>query len=313
MPAHIKSMLNGVSLQVPVAEGRMALGTWQGVYVAEHRSAPHRREVILQFLGLTAPGVTQRSLQTTAENWRRLSFIEGEEKHDGLSKTAAGGGLNSRIPAGTAVAQGASPPPAVSVSPVVSPHNAMLMVISSAASSLSDKVDIVARFTGFIEQRNFTEGQQVKKAICCSASSKTPTKPRSISSAPISPGPKPRRSTPICSCSAPRSWSTTRTCRNPRSTSASPIEQSAQADVMQAQALLEQAQINLGYTEIRSPIDGRIGIANFTVGNLVGPSSGTLGDDRQPGSDLRHLSGERGRYHRLSSAGSPSRPTRTRM
>jgi len=51
MPAHIKSMLNGVSLQVPVAGGRMALGSWQGVYVAEHRAAPHRREVILQFLG----------------------------------------------------------------------------------------------------------------------------------------------------------------------------------------------------------------------------------------------------------------------
>ncbi len=44
----------------------------------------------------------------------------------------------------------------------------------------------------------------------------------------------------------------------------------------QAQALLDQAEINLGYTEIRSPIDGRIGIAIFTVGNLVGPSSGTL-------------------------------------
>jgi membrane fusion protein (multidrug efflux system) len=53
-------------------------------------------------------------------------------------------------------------------------------------------------------------------------------------------------------------------------------EQAAKADVMQAQALTEQAQINLGYTEIRAPIDGRIGLANFTVGNLVGPSSGTL-------------------------------------
>jgi secondary thiamine-phosphate synthase enzyme len=51
MPAHIKSMLNGVSLQVPVADGAMALGTWQGIYVAEHRAAPHRREVVLQFLG----------------------------------------------------------------------------------------------------------------------------------------------------------------------------------------------------------------------------------------------------------------------
>jgi multidrug efflux pump subunit AcrA (membrane-fusion protein) len=45
---------------------------------------------------------------------------------------------------------------------------------------------------------------------------------------------------------------------------------------MQAQALLDQAQINLGYTEIRSPIDGRIGLAVYTVGNLVSPSSGTL-------------------------------------
>jgi secondary thiamine-phosphate synthase enzyme len=51
MPAHVKSMLNGVSLHVPVTEGRMALGTWQGIYVAEHRQSPHRREVVLQFLG----------------------------------------------------------------------------------------------------------------------------------------------------------------------------------------------------------------------------------------------------------------------
>jgi len=54
MPAHIKSMLNGVAVQVPVAAGAMALGTWQGIYVAEHRSAPHRREVVLQFVGSCA-------------------------------------------------------------------------------------------------------------------------------------------------------------------------------------------------------------------------------------------------------------------
>jgi secondary thiamine-phosphate synthase enzyme len=51
MPAHVKSMLNGVSLHVPVNGGRMMLGTWQGIYVAEHRSRPHRREVVLQFTG----------------------------------------------------------------------------------------------------------------------------------------------------------------------------------------------------------------------------------------------------------------------
>jgi secondary thiamine-phosphate synthase enzyme len=51
MPAHIKTMLDGVSLHVPVAGGKMGLGTWQGIYVAEHRARPHRREVTLQFLG----------------------------------------------------------------------------------------------------------------------------------------------------------------------------------------------------------------------------------------------------------------------
>ena len=54
MPAHVKSMLNGVSLQIPVSEGDLALGAWQGIYVAEHRTSPHRREVVLQFCGSCA-------------------------------------------------------------------------------------------------------------------------------------------------------------------------------------------------------------------------------------------------------------------
>jgi len=52
MPAHVKTMLNGVSLNIPVAAGKMLLGTWQGIYVAEHRARPHRREVVLQFVGV---------------------------------------------------------------------------------------------------------------------------------------------------------------------------------------------------------------------------------------------------------------------
>src|SRR3954453_22471849 len=51
MPAHIKAMVNGVSLHVPVIGGKLALGTWQGIYVAEHRARPHRREIKLQFIG----------------------------------------------------------------------------------------------------------------------------------------------------------------------------------------------------------------------------------------------------------------------
>jgi secondary thiamine-phosphate synthase enzyme len=56
MPSHIKSMLNGVCLHVPVSGGKMALGTWQGIYVAEHRDRPHRRAVVLQFLGSCGEG-----------------------------------------------------------------------------------------------------------------------------------------------------------------------------------------------------------------------------------------------------------------
>ena len=51
MRAHIKTMLTAVSLQIPVLNGEMVLGTWQGIYVAEHRARPHRREIVLQFIG----------------------------------------------------------------------------------------------------------------------------------------------------------------------------------------------------------------------------------------------------------------------
>lgn len=51
MPAHIKAMVMPVSLSIPVADGAMRLGTWQGIYVVEHRDRPHTREVEMQFIG----------------------------------------------------------------------------------------------------------------------------------------------------------------------------------------------------------------------------------------------------------------------
>jgi secondary thiamine-phosphate synthase enzyme len=51
MPAHVKSMLTGISLHIPVIAGALALGTWQGIYLAEHRARAHRREVVMQFIG----------------------------------------------------------------------------------------------------------------------------------------------------------------------------------------------------------------------------------------------------------------------
>lgn len=54
MPAHIKAMLNGISLHVPVIGGALALGIWQGIYLIEHRRRPHAREVVFQFVGSRA-------------------------------------------------------------------------------------------------------------------------------------------------------------------------------------------------------------------------------------------------------------------
>ena len=51
MPAHIKGALTQTQLSIPVCDGRLALGTWQGIYLFEHRHAPHRRELALHLIG----------------------------------------------------------------------------------------------------------------------------------------------------------------------------------------------------------------------------------------------------------------------
>jgi secondary thiamine-phosphate synthase enzyme len=51
MPAHIRTMLTCTNLQIPVIDGALALGTWQAIYLIEHRARPHSREVVMQFMG----------------------------------------------------------------------------------------------------------------------------------------------------------------------------------------------------------------------------------------------------------------------
>ena len=51
MPSHIRSALTATSLSIPLRDGELALGTWQGIYVFEHRDAPHTREVMLHLIG----------------------------------------------------------------------------------------------------------------------------------------------------------------------------------------------------------------------------------------------------------------------
>lgn len=54
MPSHIKAMLTAVSIAIPVKDGRMVLGRWQGIFLIEHRAAPHQRNIALSFIGHAA-------------------------------------------------------------------------------------------------------------------------------------------------------------------------------------------------------------------------------------------------------------------
>ncbi len=172
------------------------------------------------------------------------------------------------------LAQGA-PPPAVSVERVMSRKVTETGDFIGRVVAI-DKVDVVARVPGFIEQRNFTEGQEVKKGdLLFRIEQDTYKAAVDQQEANLA---KAKATEVNANLQLERAQALVKNQNVPQATvdELAAAEQSAQADILQAQALLEQAKINLGYTEIRSPIDGRIGLAAYTVGNLVSPSSGRL-------------------------------------
>lgn len=177
--------------------------------------------------------------------------------------------------AGAAWAQKAPPAPTVIVAPVQSREIADTSHFVGRVTAI-DKVDIVARVPGFIEQRYFTEGQLVKKGDLLfrieqstykAAVEQQQANLAKAKAVEVNAAAQLARGRALLSKEfAPKATIDQQTA----------AQQSAAADILEAKAALEQAQINLGYTEIRSPIDGRIGIARYTVGNLVGPNTGTL-------------------------------------
>jgi len=192
-----------------------------------------------------------------------------------LSKKAALGTLVFLMCRSIAAAQGVVPPPAVSVAPVVSRQ------VTETADFVGrivavDKVDIVARVSGFIEERNFTEGQQVKAGDLLFRIEQATYKAAVDQQRANLARAKATQTNTALQLERGKELIANRTIPQSTLDQRAADDAAAKADVMQAQALLEQAEINLGYTEIRSPIDGKIGLANFTVGNLVAPTSGTL-------------------------------------
>jgi membrane fusion protein (multidrug efflux system) len=169
----------------------------------------------------------------------------------------------------------APPAPSVLVAPVASQEVTDTANFVGRVTAI-DKVDIVARVPGYIEQRLFAEGQLVKKGDLLfrieQATYKAIVEQQQANLAKAK----------AVELNAAQQLARGRALLPkdfvPKATvdQQTAAQSSAHADILQAQAALDQAQINLGYTEIRSPIDGRIGIANFTIGNLVGPTAGAL-------------------------------------
>jgi membrane fusion protein, multidrug efflux system len=176
---------------------------------------------------------------------------------------------------GIAAAQSAPPPPAVSVTPVVSREVTETIDYIGRLTAI-EKVDIVARVQGFLEERNFKEGQYVKTGDLLfrieQATYKAAVEQAQATLA------KAKATEVNAKLQFERGKELVRNQNIPQSTldQRAADEAAAQASVMEAQAALDQAEINLGYTEIRSPIDGRIGLAIVTKGNLVQTSSGKL-------------------------------------
>lgn len=197
----------------------------------------------------------------------------GRNRTAGWRGFLAGLGLIVCCP--VALSQTGGPPPSVSVVPVSSREITDTADFTGRVTAI-DKVDIVARVIGILEERLFTEGSTVKKDDLLYRIEQATYK-AAVDQARATLA-RAKATETNAGLQLARARELSRNQNIPQATVDQRVADlaTAQADVMAAQAALDQAEINLGYTQIRSPIEGRIGISNFTVGNLVGPSSGTL-------------------------------------
>jgi membrane fusion protein, multidrug efflux system len=137
-------------------------------------------------------------------------------------------------------------------------------------------VNLVTRVDGFLQKQAFTEGQQVKTGDLLFVVEQDTYQAALVKAqAALA---KAQATENNAALTLQRSQDLVRTNAVPQATVDQNVADhaAAQADVLAAQAALDQANINLGYTEIRAPIDGRIGMILVSVGNFVGPTSGTL-------------------------------------
>ena len=168
-----------------------------------------------------------------------------------------------------------APPPAVGVMVAAKKPIATGTDFTGRVDAI-DKVELRGRVQGFLEQRAFTEGQDVKEGDLLFVIEKGPyTADVDQKKAAVAHAQAELKNATL---QLERGRELLKNNNIPKATvdERAAAEAMAQANVLQAKAALQQSEINLGYTEIRSPVAGRIGRAAYSVGNFVGPESGTL-------------------------------------
>jgi membrane fusion protein (multidrug efflux system) len=169
----------------------------------------------------------------------------------------------------------AAPPPAVSVVEV-EPQDVTPSAQFVGRVVAIDQVDLRARVQGFLEQRLFTEGQKVKKGDLLYVIEQPPFQAQVDEAAADLARSEASVVETAATLERVQQASGSGAVSKQEVDQARANDQRAKAEVLAARAQLEIAKLNLSYTEISAPIDGRIGFTNYTIGNLVGPDSGTL-------------------------------------
>jgi membrane fusion protein (multidrug efflux system) len=186
-----------------------------------------------------------------------------------LGPLLAGCGESEQTPAA------APPPPAVSVVEVqlqdVTPSTQFVGRVVAI-----HQVDLRARVQGFLEERLFTEGQKVKRGDLLYVIEQPPFQAQVDEAAADVARAEASVAETAATLERVQQASGSGAVSKQELDQARANDQRAKAEVLAAKAQLETAKLNLSYTEISAPIDGRIGFTNYSVGNLVGPDSGTL-------------------------------------
>ena len=172
-------------------------------------------------------------------------------------------------------AEEATPPVPVGVFDVIERPTNPGMNFVGRVQSVND-VSIMARVDGFLTQQAFIDGQTVKQGQLLFVLEKAPLQAALDAANANLEKVKADANNAKVQADRARLLYAQKTISQATLDDRQAAELQALAAVQQAKASVEQAQINLGYTEIRAPFDGRVGIANFSIGALVGPSTGAL-------------------------------------